>query len=130
MVSRPNSDPLFPEHVASVHPPAAYIGGKRKTKLLYTHRLALAIDGRAPSPDADARHACDFPACTAGANTITHWGVGTGSSGAGYLMYKGALASSISVTTCSRSPLAIARLDIKRLSLSADTMTFVACSNA
>jgi DNA adenine methylase len=30
MVSRPNSDPLFPEHVASVHPPAAYIGGKRK----------------------------------------------------------------------------------------------------
>jgi hypothetical protein len=42
---------------------------------------------------------CDFPAATGGTNTITHWGVGVAASGAGYLMYKGALASSIAVVS-------------------------------
>ena len=30
MVTRANSDPLFPDQIAGVHPAAAYIGGKRK----------------------------------------------------------------------------------------------------
>ena len=39
-----------------------------------------------------------FPACTGGSNTITHWGVGTASSGAGALLYKGALSASLAVS--------------------------------
>jgi len=41
----------------------------------------------------------DFGACTAGTNTITHFAIGTASSGAGKVLYKGALSPSISVTT-------------------------------
>lgn len=40
-----------------------------------------------------------FPACTAGANTITHFGIGTASSGAGVLLYRGTVTPSISVST-------------------------------
>jgi len=39
----------------------------------------------------------DFAACTAGTNTITHFGVGTDSTGAGKLLYKGAVTPSIAV---------------------------------
>lgn len=46
--------------VLSLH---AYHAGKRKTRRIYVHRLALAIDGRAPSPRERARHDCDFPPC-------------------------------------------------------------------
>lgn len=41
----------------------------------------------------------DFPAATGGTNTITHFGVGTASSGAGKLLYKGTVTPNISVTT-------------------------------
>jgi hypothetical protein len=40
----------------------------------------------------------NFPQCTAGSSTITHVGVGTNSTGAGKLLYKGALASSLAVS--------------------------------
>lgn len=40
----------------------------------------------------------DFPAATGGTNTITHFGIGTASSGAGKLLYKGSLSPSISVS--------------------------------
>lgn len=36
--------------------------------------------------------------CTAGTNTITHFGVGTASSGAGVLLYKGAISPTIAVS--------------------------------
>lgn len=39
-----------------------------------------------------------FPACTSGSNTITHVGVGTASSGAGQLLYSGALSASLAVS--------------------------------
>jgi len=39
-----------------------------------------------------------FPACTAGSNTITYFGVGTSTSGAGKLLYKGALTASLAVS--------------------------------
>lgn len=41
----------------------------------------------------------DFPAATGGTNTITHFGIGTASSGAGKLLYKGALSPTISVSS-------------------------------
>ena len=37
----------------------------------------------------------DFPAGTGGAGTATHWGIGTDASGAGKLLYKGAITPSI-----------------------------------
>jgi hypothetical protein len=41
----------------------------------------------------------DFPACTSGTSTITHFAIGTASTGAGKVLYKGALSPSISVTS-------------------------------
>jgi len=38
-----------------------------------------------------------FPACTGGTATITHFGIGTASSGAGVLIYKGTVTPNISV---------------------------------
>jgi hypothetical protein len=40
----------------------------------------------------------DFPACTGGSATITHFGIGTASSGAGVLLYKGTVTPNISVS--------------------------------
>jgi hypothetical protein len=40
----------------------------------------------------------DFPACTGSTATITHFGVGTASSGAGKLLYKGTVTPNISVS--------------------------------
>jgi hypothetical protein len=41
----------------------------------------------------------DFPAATAGTNTITHFAVGTASTGTGKVLYKGTVAPSISVAS-------------------------------
>jgi hypothetical protein len=41
----------------------------------------------------------DFGACSAGTNTITHFGVGTITSGAGKLLYSGTVSPNISVST-------------------------------
>lgn len=40
-----------------------------------------------------------FPAATGGSNTITHFGIGTDLSGAGNLIFKGALTSSLAVSS-------------------------------
>jgi len=39
----------------------------------------------------------DFPTCTGGSATITHFGIGTASSGAGKLLYSGAVTPNLSV---------------------------------
>lgn len=43
--------------------------------------------------------AITFPQCTGGSATATHFGIGTASSGAGVLLYKGALSSSLSISS-------------------------------
>ncbi len=53
-----------------------------------------------------------FPAATGGTNTITHFGVGTSSSGAGLLLYKGALDSSLAVSSGITPEFAIGALDV------------------
>jgi hypothetical protein len=53
------------------------------------------VTGNSVSPAANV----SFPACTGGTATITHAGVGTASSGAGKLLYKGAVTPNISVST-------------------------------
>lgn len=42
--------------------------------------------------------AINFPACTAGANTVTHFAIGTLASGAGKVLYSGALTASLAVS--------------------------------
>lgn len=42
--------------------------------------------------------AITFGQCTAGSNTITHFGIGTDSSGTGKLLYSGALGASLAVS--------------------------------
>lgn len=53
------------------------------------------VSGNSVSPAAEI----SFPACTGGSATITHFGVGKSSSGAGVLLYKGTISPSISVST-------------------------------
>jgi len=40
-----------------------------------------------------------FPQCTGGSNTVTHFGIGTDSAGAGTLLYSGALTASLAVSS-------------------------------
>jgi hypothetical protein len=53
-----------------------------------------------------------FPAATGGSNTITHFAVGTASSGAGKVLYKGALSASLAVSSGITPQFAAGELDI------------------
>jgi len=56
--------------------------------------------------------AITFPQCTGGSNAITHFAVGTGSSGAGKILYKGALTASLAVSNLIIPEFAIGTLTI------------------
>lgn len=56
--------------------------------------------------------AVTFGACTAGSNTITHFGVGTLASGTGKLLYSGALSASLAVSAGITPSFAAGALDI------------------
>lgn len=55
----------------------------------------FTVTGASVSPTA----AINFPACTAGSNTITHWSIGVATSGATKLLYSGAVSPNISVSS-------------------------------
>ena len=55
----------------------------------------FTVSGGSVSPVANI----DFPACTGGTATITHFGIGVASSGATKLLYKGTVTPNISVST-------------------------------
>ena len=61
---------------------------------------------------ADNTAAITFPQCTGGSNTITHFGIGNASTGAGYLIYKGALTASLAVSSGITPEFAIGALDV------------------
>jgi hypothetical protein len=56
--------------------------------------------------------AINFPACTGGTNTITHFGVGVAASGATKLLYSGALSASLAVSAGITPSFAAGALDI------------------
>lgn len=56
--------------------------------------------------------AVTFPACTGGSNTLTHFGIGTASSGAGNLLFKGALNASLAVSNGITPSFDIGELDV------------------
>lgn len=79
-------------------------GNQQSNEATYTDYARVAVDrdsggwtvsGNTVNPVA----AIDFPTASGGSNTITHFGIGTASSGAGVLLYSGALDSSIAVSS-------------------------------
>jgi hypothetical protein len=56
--------------------------------------------------------AINFPACTGGSNTITHFGIGSDTSGTGNLFFKGALTASLAVSTGIAPSFATGELDV------------------
>lgn len=79
-------------------------GSQNTSEVAYTGyaRAAVArsgsgftVSGNSVSPAATV----NFPACTGGSATATHFGVGTDASGAGKLLYKGAITPNISIST-------------------------------
>lgn len=78
-------------------------GNQTSNEATYTSyaRVAVArstsgwtVSGNNATNDA----AITFPKCTGGTNTITHFGIGSDSSGTGNLFFKGALGSSLAVS--------------------------------
>ncbi len=57
--------------------------------------------------------AVTFPQCTGGTNVLTHVGIGTASTGTGVLLYKGALAQSLSVSNLITPSFPISALQIQ-----------------
>lgn len=88
----------------SLHTADPGAGGNQSTSETgYTgySRVAVArtsggwsVSGSSVSPVADIT----FGACSAGTATITHWAVGTASSGAGKILYSGTVSPSISIS--------------------------------
>ena len=56
--------------------------------------------------------AITFPLCTAGSSTVTYFGVGTAVSGAGKLLYSGALTASLAISNGITPSFAIGALDV------------------
>ena len=53
-----------------------------------------------------------FAQCTAGSSTVTHFGIGTDSTGAGKLVFKGALTASLSISAGIQPQFAASRLTV------------------
>lgn len=103
------SSPLTNLYVALHTGDPGEAGSPTTSEATYTSyaRVAIARNSGAPawtvsSPGgvgtASNTGAVTFPACTGGSNTITHFSVVTTSSGAGQLLYSGALAASLAVS--------------------------------
>lgn len=78
-------------------------------------RVAVARSGAGFTVSANAvsnAAAVTFGACTAGSNTITHFSIGTAASGAGILLYSGALTASLAVSSGITPEFAIGELDV------------------
>jgi hypothetical protein len=84
-------------------------GDQTTSEATYTSYARVAIARSSGSPawtvssiagvgTAKNTGAINFPACTGGSNTISYFGVGRDSSGAGKLLYSGALSASLAVS--------------------------------
>lgn len=92
-------------------------GSQTTSEATYTSyaRVAVARSGAGwtvSGANASNAAAINFPAATGGTNTITHFGIGSDSSGAGNLFFKGALTSSLAVSSGITPSFAIGELDV------------------
>jgi hypothetical protein len=92
-------------------------GTQTTSEATYTSyaRVAVARSGAGwtvSAANASNTAAVNFPACTGGINTITHFGIGSDVSGAGNLFFKGALSASLAVSSGITPSFAIGELDV------------------
>jgi len=92
-------------------------GSQTTSEATYTSyaRVAIARSGASwtvTTGTATNAAAVTFPAATGGTNTITHFAVGTAISGAGKVLYKGTLSSSLVVSNGITPAFAIGQLSI------------------
>ena len=92
-------------------------GTQTTSEATYTSyaRVAVARSGAGwtvSGNNASNAAAINFPACTGGTNTITHFGIGSDVSGAGNLFFKGALSASLAVSSGITPSFAIGELDV------------------
>jgi hypothetical protein len=92
-------------------------GNQTTSEAAYTSyaRVAVARSGSGWTVSGNAvsnAALVQFPQCTGGSETITHFAVGTASSGAGKVLYKGALSASLAVSSGIQPQFAIGDLDI------------------
>jgi hypothetical protein len=92
-------------------------GTQTSSEATYTSyaRVAVARSGAGwtvSGNNASNAAAINFPACTGGTNTITHFGIGSDASGAGNLFFKGALSASLAVSSGITPSFAIGELDV------------------
>lgn len=92
-------------------------GAQNTTEATYTGYARVAVARSAAGwtisgANVSNAAAITFGACTAGSDTITHFGIGSDSSGAGNLFFKGALAASRSISAGITPSFAIGELDV------------------
>lgn len=92
-------------------------GNQTTSEATYTSyaRVAVARSGAGwtvSGNNASNTSAVSFPACTGGTNTITHFGIGSDSSGTGNLFMSGALTSSLAVSSGITPQFAVGELDV------------------
>ena len=104
MADNAASSPLTNLHVSLHTGDPGEAGDQTTSETSYTSyaRVAVArtsggwtVTNNSVSPAATI----SFPACTGGTATITHFAVGTASSGTGKILYKGTVTPNISVST-------------------------------
>lgn len=92
-------------------------GNQTTSEATYTSyaRVAVARNGTAwtvSGNNASNAAQVNFPQCTGGSNTITHFGIGTDVSGTGTLLFKGALTASLAVSNGITPGFAAGDLDV------------------
>lgn len=98
------SSPLTALQVALHSADPGESGSQTTNEIAYTSYARVGVNrnsggftvtGNSVSPTANI----DFPACTGGTATATHFSVGTASSGAGKILYSGPITPNISIST-------------------------------
>lgn len=79
-------------------------GNQTTSEAAYTSyaRVAVARSGSGwtvTNNSVSPAEAISFPKCTGGTSTVTHFAIGTAATGAGKILYKGAVSPSIAVAT-------------------------------
>lgn len=92
-------------------------GNQTTSEAAYTSyaRVAVARSGSGWTVSGNAvsnAALVQFPQCTGGSETLTHFAVGTASSSTGKILYKGSLSSSLAVSSGIQPQFAIGDLDI------------------
>lgn len=90
-------------------------GSQTTSEATYTSYARVAVarttgGWTVSNPSVTNAAAINFPACTGGSNTITHFGIGLASSSTGTLLFSGALTSSLAVSNGITPSFAIGQL--------------------